>query len=177
MFGGRVAEELIFGANNVTTGASNDIERATQISRNMVTKWGLSERLGPLSYGQEDGEVFLGHSVTKHKEVSEETAQIIDNEVRVIVERNYIVARKILTDNLEKLHAMADALLKYETVDKDQIEDIMEGKAPRQPEGWTDKLNPTPNDVPPVPPSDGVVAPTIVPTDVKPTDDPLFDKV
>ena len=177
LFGGRIAEELIFGANNVTTGASNDIERATQISRNMVTKWGLSERLGPLSYGQEDGEVFLGHSVTKHKEVSEETSQLIDNEVRAIIERNYNLARKILVDNIDKLHAMAQALIKYETIDRDQIDDIMQGKEPRQPDGWTDKMNATNGSSNP-PPQDGevgVVAPQMPPSN-KSNDDPLFDK-
>lgn len=175
LFGGRVAEELIFGDSNVTTGASNDIERATQIARNMVTKWGLSERLGPLSYGQEDGEVFLGHSVTKHKEISEETSQIIDTEVRVIIERNYERARVILTENLHRLHIMAEALIKYETIDKDQIDDIMLDKEPRMPEGWNDK--PTP------PPSGGSVPPTegtgfIQPhaTVNKSNNDPLPDK-
>ncbi len=136
MFGGRVAEELIFGPDAVTTGASNDIQRATEIARNMVTKWGLSEKMGPLTYSEEEGEIFLGHSVTQHKNVSDETAYAIDKEVRAIVDRNYERARKILTENLDKLHMMADALMKYETIDSDQIDDIMAGKEPRPPRDW-----------------------------------------
>ena len=142
LFGGRVAEEIIFGSERVTTGASNDIQRVTEIARNMVTKWGLSERLGPQTFGEEDGEVFLGHSVTKHKVVSDETARAIDEEVRSIVDRNYERAKKILTDNLDKLHAMADALIKFETIDSNQIEDIMTGKPPRPPADW-DESGPT----------------------------------
>jgi cell division protease FtsH len=142
LFGGRLAEELIFGSEYVTTGASNDIQRTTELARNMVTKWGLSDRLGPMTYSEEEGEVFLGHSVTQHKNVSEETAHIIDEEVRAIVERNYQRAKKILTDNIEKLHMMADALVKYETIDADQIDDIMGGKTPRPPEGWSDSDQP-----------------------------------
>ncbi len=138
LFGGRIAEELIFGKDKVTTGASNDIQRTTELARNMVTKWGLSERLGPLTYAEEEGEVFLGRSVTQHKNVSDETAHIIDEEVRAIVERNYQRAKQILEDNLDKLHAMADALIKYETIDKDQIADIMAGKEPREPAAWDD---------------------------------------
>lgn len=136
LFGGRVAEEIIFGAESVTTGASNDIQRTTEIARNMVTKWGLSDRLGPQTFGDEDGEVFLGHSVTKHKDVSDETSHVIDQEVRAIVDRNYNRATQILEDNLEKLHTMADALMKYETIDSDQIDDIMEGRAVREPKEW-----------------------------------------
>ena len=120
------------------TGASNDIERATQLARNMVTKWGLSEKLGPLTYSEDDGEVFLGHSVTQHKGVSDETAHTIDGEVRSIIDRNYERSEKILKDNIDKLHLMADALIKYETIDTDQIDDIMEGKVPRPPSGWDD---------------------------------------
>ena len=138
LFGGRIAEELIFGKDKVTTGASNDIQRTTELARNMVTKWGLSERLGPLTYAEEEGEVFLGRSVTQHKNVSDETAHIIDEEVRAIVDRNYQRAKQILEDNLDKLHAMADALMKYETIDKDQIADIMAGKEPRPPAAWND---------------------------------------
>ncbi len=136
MMGGRIAEELIFGRNAVTTGASNDIQRATEIARNMVTRWGLSDRLGPLSYSEEEGEVFLGHSVTQHKQVSDETARAIDEELRAIVDRNYERARKILQDNVDKLHLMAEALIKYETLDNDQINDIMNGKQPHPPSGW-----------------------------------------
>ena len=138
LFGGRIAEELIFGPSSVTTGASNDIQRATEIVRNMVTRWGLSDRLGPLTYGEEDGEVFLGHSVTKRKDVSDETAHIIDEEIRRMIDINYETAQRILTDNQDKLHLMADALLKYETIDLDQIQEIMQGKVPKPPRDWGD---------------------------------------
>ncbi len=145
LFGGRLAEELIFGAERVTTGASNDIYRATEIARNMVTKWGLSSRLGPLTYSEEEGEVFLGHSVTQHKTVSEETAHVIDEEIRSVINRNYERAQNILEDGMEKLHMMAGALIKYETIDTEQIKDIMEGREPRPPRDWTDD-GPTGND-------------------------------
>jgi cell division protease FtsH len=138
LYGGRIAEELIFGKDAVTTGASNDIERATSLARNMVTKWGLSEKLGPLTYSEDDGEVFLGHSVSKHKAVSDETAKAIDGEIRKILDESYLRSENILKDNIEKLHLMADALMKYETIDSDQITDIMEGKVPRPPSGWDD---------------------------------------
>jgi cell division protease FtsH len=138
LFGGRIAEALIFGPDSVTTGASNDIQRATSIARNMVTKWGLSEKLGPLTYSEEDGEVFLGHSVTKHKEISDETARIIDSEIRDVIDRNYKRAETILRENIDKLHLMADSLIKYETLDTHQIDDIMEGRTPRPPSGWDD---------------------------------------
>ena len=133
LFGGRIAEEMIFGKDSVTTGASNDIQRATEIARNMVTKWGLSERLGPLAYGEDEGEVFLGHTVTQRKQVSDETARAIDEEVRAIIEANYNRAKEILTENIDKLHAMADALMKFETIDREQIDDIMNGRPPRPP--------------------------------------------
>ncbi len=138
MFGGRIAEQLIFGKENVTTGASNDIERATQIARNMVTRWGLSEKLGPLTYSEDQDEVFLGHSVTKHKAVSDETAHVIDEEIKHIIDQNYKRAEKLLKDNIDKLHVMAEALMKYETIDSNQIEQIMQGKTPSPPEGWDD---------------------------------------
>jgi cell division protease FtsH len=138
LFGGRIAEELIFGADMVTTGASNDIERATLLARNMVTKWGLSEKLGPLTYSEEDGEVFLGHSVTQHKAISDGTSHTIDEEIRCIVDKNYARSEKILKENTDKLHLMAEALIKYETIDSDQIDDIMDGKTPRPPSGWDD---------------------------------------
>jgi len=138
MFGGRIAEMLIFGKDNVTTGASNDIERATLIARNMVTRWGLSDKLGPLTYAEEQGEVFLGHSVTKHKAVSDETAHMIDDEIKTIIDRNYKRAEKLLKDNLDKLHMMAEALIKYETIDAGQIEEIMQGKVPSPPADWDD---------------------------------------
>ena len=142
LFGGRIAEELIFGRKKVTTGASNDIERATNLARNMVTRWGLSERLGPLAYSEEEGEVFLGRSVTKHKSVSEETAHLIDEEIRSFIDRNYARSETILKQNIDKLHLMADALMKYETIDHLQIDDIMLGKAPRPPQNW-DETPPT----------------------------------
>jgi cell division protease FtsH len=138
LFGGRIAEEMILGASGVTTGASNDIERATEIARNMVTKWGLSERLGPLTYSEDDGEVFLGRSVTQHKHVSDDTAHAIDEEVRKIVDANYAHAKTLLEDNVDKLHAMAKALVKYETIGDTQIKDIMEGREPQPPEDWDD---------------------------------------
>ncbi|MCU7938236.1 MAG: ATP-dependent zinc metalloprotease FtsH [gamma proteobacterium symbiont of Bathyaustriella thionipta] len=138
LFGGRIAEELIYGSDMVTTGASNDIERATDLARNMVTKWGLSAKLGPLSYSEEEGEVFLGRSVTQHKNVSDETAHIIDEEIRSFIDKNYERSEKILKDNIDKLHTMTDALMKYETIDRDQIDDIMAGKPPREPKGWSD---------------------------------------
>ena len=136
LFGGRIAEELIFGPESVTTGASNDIQRATEIARNMVTKWGLSEKLGPLMYSEDEGEVFLGRSVTQHKNVSDDTAHTIDSEIRVFIDRNYQRSHDILTEHLEKLHVMAEALIKYETIDADQINDIMNGKPPRPPADW-----------------------------------------
>jgi cell division protease FtsH len=138
LFGGRIAEELVFGADKVTTGASNDIMRSTELARNMVTKWGLSENLGPLTYSEDEGEVFLGHSVAQHKAVSDETAHDIDKEIRSIIDRSYARAEEILKTNLGKLHKMADALMKYETIDSDQIDDIMEGKEPRPPVDWED---------------------------------------
>ena len=138
LFGGRLAEELAFGPDAVTTGASNDIERATSLARNRVTKWGLSDRLGPLSYAEEEGEVFLGRSVTQHKQVSDETARIIDVEVRRVVDTAYNRARDILTEHRDKLDAMAQALVKYETIDDAQIADIMAGREPKPPEGWDD---------------------------------------
>jgi cell division protease FtsH len=141
LFGGRIAEELIFGADAVTTGASNDIERATDLARNMVTKWGLSDRLGPLTYSEESGEVFLGRSVTQTKQVSDETAHTIDQEVRRVIEVNYQRARDILETNIDKLHAMAEALVKYETIDDGQIKDIMAGRPPRTPADWDDSLS------------------------------------
>lgn len=138
MFGGRIAEQLVFGKDHVTTGASNDIERATLIARNMVTRWGLSEKLGPLTYSEEEDEVFLGHSVTKHKAISDETTRLIDEEIKNIVDRNYKRAEKLLKDNFDKLHMMAEALMKYETINSDQINAIMQGKVPDPPAGWDD---------------------------------------
>jgi cell division protease FtsH len=143
LFGGRVAEELVFGADAVTTGASNDIERATELARNMVTRWGLSDRLGPQTYSEESGEVFLGRSVTQHKQVSDVTAHVIDEEVRRVIDSNYQRAYKILQSNMDKLQAMSEALIKYETIDEEQIKDIMEGRVPRPPRDWDDTPTPT----------------------------------
>ncbi|WDV83052.1 ATP-dependent zinc metalloprotease FtsH [Xylella fastidiosa] len=136
LYGGRVAEELIFGEDKVTTGASNDIERVTKMARNMVTKWGLSDELGPVAYGEEEDEVFLGRSVTQHKNVSDETARKIDEVVRSILDKAYARTKRILADNLDKLHAMSQLLLQYETIDAPQIDAIMEGRAPPPPVGW-----------------------------------------
>ncbi len=136
LFGGRAAEELIFGKDSVTTGASNDIEKATDIARKMVTKWGLSDKLGPLTYIEDEGEVFLGRSVTQHKQVSDITVKTIDEEVRRIIDQSYHDAAKILKTNIKRLHKMAGALIKYETLDENQIGDIMNDKEPKPPEGW-----------------------------------------
>jgi cell division protease FtsH len=138
LYGGRIAEEMIFGWEQVSTGASNDIERATELARNMVTKWGLSQRLGPLTYSAEEGEVFLGRSVTQHKTVAEETSHTIDEEIRSIIDRNYERAEKILKENIDILHAMAEALMKFETIDKYQIDDLMGRMPVRVPQGWDD---------------------------------------
>ena len=136
LFGGRIAESLIFGEDAVTTGASNDIERATLLARNMVTKWGLSEKMGPLAYQEDEGEVFLGHSVTKHSTVSAATQNDIDAEVRRLIDLNYQRAKELLEAHMDKLHMMADALIKYETIDSGQIDSIMEGNEPGPPADW-----------------------------------------
>ena len=134
LFGGRIAEELTLGFDGVTTGASNDIQRATELARNMVTKWGLSEKLGPLLYDEDEGEVFLGRSVTQRKNVSAQTAMDIDNEIRAVIDRCYNKAKDILVTHRIILDAMADALIKYETIDAGQIDDIMDGRPPRPPQ-------------------------------------------
>ncbi len=146
LFGGRCAEEIIFGSDAVTTGASNDIERATEIARNMVTKWGLSDELGPLTYGEEQGEVFLGRSMTQRGQVSDETNRKIDLEIRKLIDEAYNTAKKILKDQDKKLHIMADALVLYETIDAEQIKEIMQGKAPSAPAGWDDVVRAKEND-------------------------------
>ncbi|MDI9780586.1 ATP-dependent zinc metalloprotease FtsH [Pseudomonas sp.] len=139
LYGGRIAEEMTLGFDGVTTGASNDIMRASQIARNMVTKWGLSEKLGPLMYAEEEGEVFLGRSAaSQHASVSGETAKLIDSEVRSIIDQCYATAKQLLIDNRDKLEAMTEALMKYETIDADQIDDIMAGRTPREPRDWDD---------------------------------------
>jgi cell division protease FtsH len=151
LFGGRVAEEIVFGPEYVTTGASNDIERATEIARSMVTKWGLSDKLGPQTYAEEEGEVFLGRSVTQHKQVSDVTAHVIDEEIRVLIDSNFQRARSILERDIEKLHKMAEALIKYETIDDSQIADIMQGREPKPPADWEDPHPDSPAEVRPRP--------------------------
>jgi len=142
LFGGRVAEEVIFGDDAVTTGASNDIERATDLARNMVTKWGLSEKMGPLAYSEQEQEVFLGKSASQtSKNMSNETASSIDSEIRKIIDHQYQRATKLVKDNVEKMHLMADALMKYETIDVEQIDQIMDGKVPDAPDSWSDDDN------------------------------------
>lgn len=160
LYGGRVAEELIFGNDKVTTGASNDIERATKMARNMVTKWGLSDELGPIAYGEEDDEVFLGRSVTQHKSVSDDTARKIDEVVRSILDRAYQRTKAILTENLDKLHVMAKLLLEYETIDVPQIDAVMEGRQPPPPMGWEKANGKNKDDVRPLPPIGGPAAQT-----------------
>ncbi len=141
-YGGRIAEEMLNGPDKVTTGASNDIQRATEIARNMITKWGFSDKLGPLVYAEDEGEVFLGRSVTQTKHVSDDTARIIDQEVKDLISRNYDRAEKILHENRDKLEIFADALMKYETVDNSQIEEIMAGNEPSPPADWDDSDEP-----------------------------------
>lgn len=140
MYGGRLAEELIFGVENVTTGASNDIQKASEIARNMITKWGYSDELGPILYGEEDSQPFLGAQMGSQRQTmySTETAGKIDKEVRDLIERNYQRAKTILTEKMDKLHSMADALIKYETIDLQQIENLMAGKPAGEPKGWSD---------------------------------------
>ncbi|EOD78417.1 ATP-dependent metalloprotease [Grimontia sp. AD028] len=137
LYGGRLAEELIYGVDKVSTGASNDIERATDIARKMVTQWGFSEKLGPLLYAEDEGEVFLGRSVTQSKHMSDETARLIDGEIRELIDRNYLRARKIIEENMDIMHAMKDALMKYETIDAAQIDDLMARRPVREPAGWS----------------------------------------
>ena len=137
LYGGRIAEEMTLGFDGVTTGASNDIMRATQLARNMVTKWGLSEKLGPLMYAEEENESFLGRSGGGTSNVSGDTAKLIDQEIRDIIDHCYATAKQILLDNRDKLEQMAMALMKYETIDSDQIDDIMSGREPREPKDWS----------------------------------------
>jgi cell division protease FtsH len=131
LFGGRIAEEVFMG--QMTTGASNDFERATDLARKMVTQWGMSKELGTMVYGENEGEVFLGRSITTHKNVSEATMQQVDAEIRRIIDQQYTLARRLIEENSDKMHAMANALLEYETIDAEQIQDIMEGRPPRPP--------------------------------------------
>lgn len=136
LYAGRLAEDLIYGEENISTGASNDIKVATNIARNMVTQWGFSEKLGPILYTEDEGEVFLGRSMAKAKHMSDETAHAIDEEVRAIVNRNYARAREILIDNMDILHAMKDALVKYETIEEEQIKQLMNREPVTPPSGW-----------------------------------------
>ena len=139
LYGGRIAEEIINGPKGITTGASNDIEVATNIATNMVTKWGLSDALGPLKFGEDEGSPFLGRSATTPASIrSDETSKIIDSEVKMIIDTCYTRSQKLLNDNLDKLHEMASALLMYETINADQIDDIMAGAKPRAPKDWSD---------------------------------------
>jgi cell division protease FtsH len=142
LYGGRIAEELIFGADAVTTGASNDIEKATEIARSMVTKWGLSDKLGPLAYGENESEVFLGRAVAQRKDMADSTSLLIDEEVRRIIDGCYKAATKALESNMDKLHLMAAALMKYETIDDKQIAEIMAGQEPTPPADWVDDGEP-----------------------------------
>lgn len=139
LYGGRLAEEIIYGSYQVSTGASNDIKIATSIARSMVTQWGFSDKLGPLLYTEEESEIFIGRSVTKAKHISDETARIIDQEIKSLVERNYIRARNLLMENTDILHAMKDALIKYETINASQIDDLMNRKIVRPPVEWDNK--------------------------------------
>lgn len=135
LFGGRIAEEVFM--HQMTTGASNDFERATHIARDMVTRYGMTDALGPMVYAENEGEVFLGRSVTKTTNMSEQTMQKVDMEVRRIIDQQYVLARQLIEGNADKMHAMAKALLEWETIDAEQIDDIMAGKEPRAPKDWT----------------------------------------
>ncbi len=138
LFGGRIAEAIIYGDDKVTTGASNDIERATEIARKMVTQWGLSSKMGPMLYAEDEGEVFLGKSMSKATNMSDDTARAIDAEIKSLIDRNYERAQKILEDNIDILHSMKDALMKYETIDAKQIDDLMNRTDVRPPADWDD---------------------------------------
>ncbi|KAA8600511.1 Cell division protein FtsH [Vibrio cyclitrophicus] len=145
LYGGRLAEELIYGKDKVSTGASNDIERATDIARKMVTQWGFSEKLGPLLYAEEEGEVFLGRGMSQAKHVSDDTTKLIDEEIRILIDRNYARAKQILEENMDIMHSMKDALMKFETIDAGQIDDLMERKDDiREPAGWGDQAKAEP---------------------------------
>ena len=146
LYGGRIAEEIIYGREKMTTGASNDIERATDIARKMVTQWGMSEEMGPMLYAEEDGEVFLGRSMAKAKHMSDDTARAIDAEIKHVINRNYDRAKHILMDNLDILHAMKDALMKYETIDAKQIDDLMMRREVRLPAGYDKDQKPPVDD-------------------------------
>jgi len=148
LFGGRIAEEVFM--HQMTTGASNDFERATAIARDMVTRYGMTDELGPVVYAENEGEVFLGRSITKTTHMSEETMQKVDKQIRKIIDEQYALARKLIEDNQDKMHAMATALLEWETIDAEQINDIMEGREPRPPKDWTPPTNKPSGPKPPV---------------------------
>ena len=158
LFGGRVAEELFVG--NVSTGASNDFERATKIARDMVTRYGMSDALGPMVYGEDDGEVFLGRSMSTHKSLSDVTMQLVDKEIRRIIDEQYTRARKILDESRTKVEVMTNALMEWETIDADQIKDIMDGLAPRPPKPTQSTVPP-----PPSPSTPSAPAPTVKPAE------------
>jgi cell division protease FtsH len=151
LFGGRIAEEVFM--NQMTTGASDDFRKATDMARRMVTEWGMSEQLGPMVYGENEGEVFLGRSITTHKNVSEATMQQVDQAIRRIVDQQYSLARKLIEENRDKVETMAKALLEWETIDADQINDIMDGRPPRSPKPTTPPAQPAsaPGPTPPGP--------------------------
>jgi len=149
LFGGRIAEEVFM--SQMTTGASNDFERATDLARRMVTQWGMSDSMGPMVYGENEGEVFLGRSITTHKNVSEATMQQVDTEIRRIVDQQYGLARRLIEENRDKVEVMAKALLEWETIDSDQIEDIMNGRPPRPPKPATPPASPSQDDTPSAP--------------------------
>jgi cell division protease FtsH len=148
LFGGRIAEEVFM--NQMTTGASNDFERATSIARDMVMRFGMSDVMGPMVYSENEGEVFLGRSVTKTTNISEETMRKVDAEVRRIIDEQYAIARKLIEDNQDKMHAMASALLEWETIDSDQLDDIMAGRPPRAPKDWAPSASKPGGPTPPV---------------------------
>jgi cell division protease FtsH len=156
LFGGRIAEEVFM--NQMTTGASNDFERATQIARDMVTRYGMSDELGPMVYAENEGEVFLGRSITRQVNVSEQTMQKVDLVIRRIIDEQYARARKLIEDNQDKMHAMANALLEWETIDSDQIDDIMNDKPPRPPKDWTPAVTKPAAVPPPVSPGSAPAA-------------------
>ena len=139
LFGGRIAEEVFM--NQMTTGASNDFERATQIARDMVTRYGMTDELGPMVYAENEGEVFLGRSVTKTTHMSEETMRKVDQQIRKIIDEQYAIARHHIEEHQDKMHAMVKALLDWETIDSEQIDDIMDGKPPRPPKDWSPTTN------------------------------------
>ncbi|MFT5036216.1 MAG: cell division protease FtsH, partial [Litorivivens sp.] len=159
LFGGRIAEEVFM--NQMTTGASNDFERATSIARDMVTRYGMTEALGPMVYADNEGEVFLGRSVTKTTHMSEQTMQKVDSEVRRIIDQQYALARGLIEGNQDKMHAMAKALMEWETIDVEQLDDIIAGREPRAPKDWVPR-NPSVGGS--TPPSGGTPAVTAEPT-------------